>query len=52
MRFVTTFVTGIAVGYFLHTKKDKTIDQIAVGLSETLNRWSSDLQERATTIAH
>lgn len=52
MRFVSTFVVGIAAGYFLHTKKDQTIDQLMRNLGDRLSRWEAEIQKRATTIAH
>lgn len=52
MRFVSTFIIGIATGYFLHTKKDQTIDQLMKNLGDRVNRWEDEIQKRAISIAH
>lgn len=50
MRFVAVFITGVASGYFLHNKKEKTIDQVVMSMADFLKRWEADIRERATTV--
>ncbi len=36
MRFVFVFVAGVTVGYTLHNRKDRTIDEVAGGVADFL----------------
>lgn len=49
MRFVAVFISGVAAGYFLHTRKEKTIDQVAMSMADFLKRWEADMRNRVTT---
>lgn len=48
MRFVTSFVTGIVVGYMLHVKKDQSIDQLASGMVTFLENRAEGIRTRVT----
>ena len=49
MRFVVVFLSGVAVGYTLHIKKDQTIDSVATGAIEFLENRTSAMRKRLLT---
>lgn len=46
MRFVLAIAGGLIGGYFLHTKKDQTIDSLATGAVEFIVRNRKTVADR------
>jgi hypothetical protein len=46
VRGMLTFVSGIAIGYTLHVKKDQTIDSVVTGFIQFLEKRTNSMRNR------
>lgn len=46
MRGTLVFVSGVAIGYTLHVKKDQTIDSVVTGFVQFMEKRTSSMRKR------